>query len=480
MTWVPPSDLRRGWARRSLRAALAAGLIAGSATTDVAAAADAPQARAASAAPEWCGTPRRTDDKRHAAFPGLPTVKLVYAYPAGRPNRINHFAPILQANAVALSRYMAEQSALRKTIRFDLGTSCGPQYADIQVIRLKKRAWAYRDEDGAPTVEEGTRLQRELRHATRDQRRGKKFLVYADGLNHVAPGELDVTGMTDELPEDDRRTPANAANRGGHLAVVFGPDRGTPAKSSDGFEQRMFLHELLHTLGAVQEGAPHATSAGHCTDGSDVMCYRDRSARSALYTDRACKPSAGAIAERLDCDGDDYFNPAPAPGSYLATHWNVYDSVFLASCSDARVSAACTPTGRAAAAPDAQTGPGSSAPLVPAGGGQAVGAATVQLDVGPAEVVVHASSTPLWAPAVDQRIETCLAVAGGAQSSPWRDCVTEDVEETPFRAPERSVTLARPPVEGTVATVEIRLLNGPDGGGMSGNASTSVPVPPAT
>lgn len=461
-------------------------MIAAAATTLVAGAPDAvaqgAAAHAASAAPAWCGTPRRTDDRAHAAFPGLPTVKLVYAYAAGRPNRVNYFAPILQANAVVLSRYMAERSALRKTIRFDMGTPCGPQYADIQVVRLKRRAWYYRDDDGVPTVEDGSPLQRELRAATRDQRRGKKFLVYADGLNRTEPGKLDVTGMTDELPQDDRRTPGNAANRGGQLAVVFGPDRGLPPRQLEGFETRMFLHELLHTLGAVQESAPHATAGGHCVDGSDVMCYRDRTARSALYTDRVCAEGQGAIGEALDCDGDDYFNPAPAPGSYLASHWNVYDSVYLAGCGDPRVKAACTPTAGAASAPQPQpqAKPGASTPLVPAGGGQAVGAALVELDVAATQVTAHGSSTPLWAPAVDQRVETCLSVAGGAQSSPWRDCVTDDVEETPFRAPDRSVTLARPPSPGSVVTVEVRLLNGPDGGGLSGNASASIELPPAS
>src|SRR5439155_16811287 len=32
-------------------------------------------------------------------------------------------------------------------------------------------------------------------------------------------------------------------------------------------------HELMHTLGAVQKGAPHATANSHCYDEPDEMCY---------------------------------------------------------------------------------------------------------------------------------------------------------------------------------------------------------------
>ena len=67
--------------------------------------------------------------------------------------------------------------------------------------------------------------------------------------------------------------------------------------------------------------------------GADVMCYvEDAGAAHAMQIDCAGLP--GAIPQNYDCGRDDYFNPAPAAGSYLATHWNTYDSAFLAPCGE--------------------------------------------------------------------------------------------------------------------------------------------------
>lgn len=116
---------------------------------------------------------------------------------------------------------------------------------------------------------------------------------------------------------DDSFGPENAHN--GAWSLYARVDR-----DCWGYDGLVEAHELTHMLGAVQASAPNATGNGHCTDEYDIMCYEDSDSVEMVYS---CPDAAGELL--LDCNDDDYFNPNPAPGSYLAEHWNVARSSFL-------------------------------------------------------------------------------------------------------------------------------------------------------
>lgn len=117
---------------------------------------------------------------------------------------------------------------------------------------------------------------------------------------------------------DDTAAPSNANNSGGGYARVDRPCWGAVAAA----------HETMHTLGAVQRSAPHATANYHCTDENDIMCYSDSGGgRPAM--DYVCTDGAWARLDLFDCNSDDYYSTNPAAGSYLDTHWNVANSSFL-------------------------------------------------------------------------------------------------------------------------------------------------------
>lgn len=135
-------------------------------------------------------------------------------------------------------------------------------------------------------------------------RNDRKYLVWVDAA-------VGICGIAEMYP-DDRDTSSNWSNGGNMFARVDAPCWGYAE-----------AHELLHNLGAVQDSAPHSTNAGHCYDENDTMCYNDGGGFPMVSV---CPTLA---SWHVDCNLDDYFNAAPAPGSYLDTHWNSADSVFL-------------------------------------------------------------------------------------------------------------------------------------------------------
>lgn len=130
------------------------------------------------------------------------------------------------------------------------------------------------------------------------------------GKSHVKhwvwyDGSFAGIGGQGHVNNDDTNRLENANNRGGHFALTYGY-----------LDWGIMMHESGHNMGAVQLSAPNTSGGWHCNDGIDIMCYSDGGS-NASYSGSVCS------TEHFDCGHNDYFNPLPAPGSYLDTHWNI-------------------------------------------------------------------------------------------------------------------------------------------------------------
>ena len=162
----------------------------------------------------------------------------------------------------------------------------------------------------------------EMIHELRERgyRRGdRSYLLFVQAETYCGIGTA---------PRDDRPTDNRADRIAGYARV----DAGCWDTGDRGYHS-IAAHELVHTLGGVQESAPHSTPGAHCTDDHDLMCYDDGTGdevRTVCRDGDSSTHGAGDAFDRLlDCRGDDYFNPSPPSGSYLDTHWNTADSARL-------------------------------------------------------------------------------------------------------------------------------------------------------
>ena len=117
---------------------------------------------------------------------------------------------------------------------------------------------------------------------------------------------------------DDSPGSTNAINSSSEYSINYGyyDSNGGPG---------IFAHENGHAMGAVQLSAPDTSGAWHCIDGLDVMCYNDGGSNAGAYTTGDCGSTPNGTSP-FDCHRNDYFNPCPAPGSYLSSHWNIASS----------------------------------------------------------------------------------------------------------------------------------------------------------
>jgi len=226
-------------------------------------------------------------------------VQAIYAVPADRTDRSATVIPAIRSTYAPRVDWQFSTSAGETGgvahVRFvtepdTAGTSC---QLSVVVAHLS----ATGDDSFSNTVSELKNLGY--------NRSDRKYLVWTDSTVLCGVGSL----YSDSKP--------GLTNLNNGYAPMF-------ARVDSGCWDYAEGHELMHTLGAVQSGAPHATSAGHCWDEPDEMCYDDGSGAT-MQT--VCTGRNGAL---FDCNHDDYFYAGlPPAGNWLATHWNTYSSSWL-------------------------------------------------------------------------------------------------------------------------------------------------------
>lgn len=264
-------------------------------------------------APAQSSPPNEQPPAVTANAPGIPCfgdgvsgnrVQAVYARTSDRPDRFAQVVGPIRQWAAELNGVIGSSAARtggQRYVRFVTDGSC---QLDVQRVELTTAG----DDSIATTVAEF--------QAKGLNRPDRKYLVWMDStvLCGVATYFLD-----DRFGQDN----VNNGNSAGRAPTVARVDSGCWGLASRG--ESIEAHELVHSLGAVQKTAPHATSLGHCTDDSDRMCYADGSPEVVITV---CQASMEAL---LDCNSDDYFHTAPPPVNYLASHWNTASSSFLSA-----------------------------------------------------------------------------------------------------------------------------------------------------
>ncbi len=146
----------------------------------------------------------------------------------------------------------------------------------------------------------------------------EKYVIWYDDNPPLDPG---VCGRG-TFVDDESNDTGNRNNFGPSYGITY----GGITYGDCGYETMM--HELGHTLGAVQYGALHSTGAAHCWQGqnfaTDVMCYNDGGPKYPGYLLACDDPGF-----HFDCAHDDYFDAkvgageGGGSGSYLDLSWNL-------------------------------------------------------------------------------------------------------------------------------------------------------------
>ena len=225
-------------------------------------------------------------------------VQVLYAHEAGTTDRFTSVLPLLRnevANVDDTFALSARETGGGQRVRWVHDATCLPVITDVTLP------------SGSLGSDFGTTINAIQAAGYTDPAR--KYLVFADAAQLCGIAQVYVDSSPDAT---------NFNN--GYAGMVARVDTGCWSAA----DHSTPAHELMHTLGGVQNDAPNATGNGHCNDESDVMCYVDGGPKDVM---RQVCPTWHEYL--YDCNHDDYYSTAPAAGSYLATHWDTANSSFL-------------------------------------------------------------------------------------------------------------------------------------------------------
>ncbi len=245
-------------------------------------------------------------------------IRVFYGYPDGTTNDVKTARPQIQeALAYADANLDAQTPGVDgQHYRFWCKKASHPVISPLRLVAIGA--------DNAFSVGDvATSLQQQIALGLGpvDYTNGRfDMVVFVDHLSGVsAPAGQATLWMDDGA---DPATNRNNQNWAKFAMVTFGYQPLTEAYIAQ--------HEIGHNLGAVQDSAPHSSGAGHCFETADIMCYDDGgpyfSGGGSLVNRCPAMPDGQSP---WDCGNDDWYAAAPAPGTYLETHWNVADSGWL-------------------------------------------------------------------------------------------------------------------------------------------------------
>jgi hypothetical protein len=225
-------------------------------------------------------------------------VRIVYATPS---DKTDNYSTVLQT--------------IRDTVREmnsrlnEAGQEAGGKIVNYRVVCDSTGAISVADEHltTASTADNFSTITTELTNRGYTSST-QKYLVFYDDP---------VSGFCGQgsLAYDTSLSVNNSNNSGPTFAITYEAFSGCAGS-------HVPMHELGHALGAVQSTAPHDSGAGHCNDGSDVMCYADGGALQCTTGGSQCENTCFDY-EHFDCGHDTYFHANPPSGNWLQTHWNI-------------------------------------------------------------------------------------------------------------------------------------------------------------